>query len=128
MEVAESESVRFKNRCDFLEKQIGETRKCLEEERSKSLSSVMSVDQHQEMLRKVEEMQVLAEKLKSVTEDKIKLGKMTALLKQQIAAYEKQIKPLKSQNRELSDKVTIMTVCFILSQSFFGTKIYCNYT
>ena len=35
---------------------------------------------------------------------------MTGLLKQQIAAYDKQVKPLKAQNRELNDKITVIQV------------------
>ena len=37
---------------------------------------------------------------------------MTGLLKQQIAAYDKQVKPLKAQNRELNDKITVLQVVF----------------
>ena len=45
-----------------------------------------------------------------MTEDKSKLTTMTGLLKQQIAAYDKQVKPLKAQNRELNDKITVIQV------------------
>ena len=58
----------------------------------------------------MEESQALAERIKQLTEDKNKLTTMTGLLKQQIAAYDKQVKPLKAQNRELSDKITILQV------------------
>ena len=64
----------------------------------------------QELLKQVEESQALAERIKQLTEDKNKLTTMTGLLKQQIAAYDKQVKPLKAQNRELSDKITILQV------------------
>lgn len=47
VEVTDSEAVRYKNRCSFLEKQIEEARKTLEEERTKSHSSIMSLEQHQ---------------------------------------------------------------------------------
>lgn len=40
---------------------------------------------------------------------------MTALLKQQIAAYDKQVKPLKAQNRELNDKITVLQVVKLIS-------------
>ena len=58
----------------------------------------------------MEESQALAERIKQLTDDKNKLTTMTGLLKQQIAAYDKQVKPLKAQNRELSDKITILQV------------------
>ena len=64
----------------------------------------------QELLKQVEESQALAERIKQITEDKNKLTTMTGLLKQQIAAYDKQVKPLKAQNRELSDKITVLQV------------------
>lgn len=66
----------------------------------------------QELLKQVEESQALAEKIKQMTDEKNKLTTMTGLLKQQIAAYDKQVKPLKAQNRELSDKITILQVCY----------------
>ena len=47
MEVTESNAERFKNRSTFLEKQLDETRACLEEERTKNHSSVLSLEQHQ---------------------------------------------------------------------------------
>ena len=47
MEVTESEAERFKNRSSFLEKQLDETRTCLEEERTKNHSSVLSLEKHQ---------------------------------------------------------------------------------
>ena len=47
MEVTESNAERFKNRSNFLEKQLDETRACLEEERTKNHSSVLSLEQHQ---------------------------------------------------------------------------------
>ena len=62
------------------------------------------------MLKKVEESQALTEKVNLLTDDKNKSTTMITLLKQQIAVYEKQIKPLKASNRELSDKVTILQV------------------
>ena len=52
----------------------------------------------------------MAEKLKLVTEEKNKLSKMNMLLKQQVAMHEKQQKPLKTQNRDLSDKISILEV------------------
>lgn len=65
----------------------------------------------QELLKQVEESQAIAEKLKLITDDRDKLKTLTNLLKQQIAAYDKQVKPLKAQNRELNDKITVLTVC-----------------
>ena len=62
------------------------------------------------MLKKVEDSQALTEKVNLLTDDKNKSTTMITLLKQQIAVYEKQIKPLKASNRELSDKVTILQV------------------
>lgn len=47
MEFTESEAERLKNRSSFLEKQLDETRTCLEEERNKNHSSVQSLEQHQ---------------------------------------------------------------------------------
>ena len=47
MEVTESEAERFKNRSSFLEKQLDDTRTCLEEERTKNHSSVLSLEKHQ---------------------------------------------------------------------------------
>ena len=64
------------------------------------------------MLKKVEESQAMTEKVNQLTEERNKLTAMTSLLKQQIAVYEKQIKPLKTNNRELSDKVSILQVIF----------------
>ena len=63
----------------------------------------------------MEESQALAEKIRLITEEKTRLTSMTGLLKQQIAAYDKQVKPLKAQNRELNDKITVLQVVKLIS-------------
>ena len=72
----------------------------------------------------MEESQALAERIKQLTEDKNKLTTMTGLLKQQIAAYDKQVKPLKAQNRELSDKITILQVSSSIEILKYLPKMY----
>ena len=70
----------------------------------------------------MEESQALAEKIRLITEEKTRLTSMTGLLKQQIAAYDKQVKPLKAQNRELNDKITVLQVVKLIS--FCNTSIF----
>ena len=59
-------------------------------------------------MKKVEESQLLTEKLRLMSQEKDKLGGINGLLKEQVAMYEKQLKPLKAKTRELTEKISIL--------------------
>eukprot|EP00116_Pleurobrachia_bachei_P006998 sb/3467260/ len=75
-------------------------------------------------MKKVEESQLLTEKLRLMSQEKDKLGDINSLLKEQVAMYEKQLKPLKAKTRELTEKISILEATWSLSPESSSRFVY----
>ncbi|XP_070555151.1 nucleoprotein TPR-like [Ptychodera flava] len=103
-EVAHAESVRHKQKCDYLERELDETKKNLQEERERSQVTARSAAQHQQLMKKIETLNVLTDSNKLLREEKDRLEQQRQQLECKVKELESAVTPLQEQNREMSDK------------------------
>ncbi|XP_077991395.1 nucleoprotein TPR-like [Glandiceps talaboti] len=103
-EVAQAESIRHKQKCEHLEKQLEETHGNLQEERERSQVSAKAAAQHQDLMQKIETLNVLTDSNKLLREEKDKLEQEHQQLESKVKQLETDVTPLQEQNRELSNK------------------------
>ena len=72
-ELSRSESIRFQQRCDFMEKQLAEAERRLSTEHTESQADALSPAQHAEVMEKVAKLSELAEENKLLADTKTKL-------------------------------------------------------
>ncbi|KAG9338435.1 hypothetical protein JZ751_025839 [Albula glossodonta] len=108
-EVAQVESLRHKERVEHLEKELKDMQETLNSEREKQQVTAKTLAQHDQMMKRTENMNVLTETNKMLREEKDRLEQefrqtqaKAGLLR--VRKLEADITPLQESNAELSEK------------------------
>ncbi|KAM3915332.1 nucleoprotein TPR [Leptodactylus fuscus] len=103
-EVAQVECLRYRQRIEHMEKEIGQLQDSLNAEREKVQVTAKTKAQYDELMRKTDNMNVLSETNRLLREDKEKLEHDLQQLQAKIRKLEANILPLQESNSELSEK------------------------
>ncbi|KAJ8357190.1 hypothetical protein SKAU_G00199840 [Synaphobranchus kaupii] len=103
-EVAQVESLRYKQRVEHLEKELKEMQESLNSEREKLQVTTKALTQHDLLMKKTETMNVLTETNKILREEKERLAQELQQTQAKVRKLEVDITPLQESNAELSEK------------------------
>uniref|UniRef100_A0A7M4F817 Nucleoprotein TPR n=1 Tax=Crocodylus porosus TaxID=8502 RepID=A0A7M4F817_CROPO len=103
-EVAQVESLRYRQRVEHLEKELQELQDSLNAEREKVQVTARTIAQHEELMKKTETMNVLIETNKMLREEKERLEQELQQMQAKVRKLEADILPLQESNAELSEK------------------------
>ncbi|XP_060088376.1 nucleoprotein TPR [Heteronotia binoei] len=103
-EVAQVESLRYRQRVEHLERELQELQESLNAEREKVQVTAKTVAQHEELMKKTETMNVLIETNKMLREEKERLEQELQQTQAKVRKLEADILPLQESNTELSEK------------------------
>ncbi|KAK9403943.1 nucleoprotein TPR [Crotalus adamanteus] len=103
-EVAQVESLRYRQQVEHLEKELHELQQSLNAEREKVQVTAKTIAQHEELMKKTETMNVLIETNKILREEKEKLEQDLQQMQAKVRKLEADILPLQESNAELSEK------------------------
>ncbi|CAH1255216.1 TPR [Branchiostoma lanceolatum] len=101
-EVTQAESVRYQQRLEQLERQLTEAQQALGDERSRTEAAAQTALQHQELLKKVETLNVLTDSNKLLREEKERVEGQLQEVTAKVQQLQKDIEPLQENNRKLS--------------------------
>ncbi|OXB72510.1 UNVERIFIED_CONTAM: hypothetical protein H355_016379 [Colinus virginianus] len=101
-EVAQVESLRFRQRVEHLERELQEVQDSLNAEREKVTAKTIA--QHEELMKKTETMNILIETNKMLREEKERLEQELQQMQAKVRKLEADILPLQESNAELSEK------------------------
>ncbi|MEE6496310.1 hypothetical protein FKM82_002298 [Ascaphus truei] len=103
-EVAQVESLRYRQRIEHMERDHHELQDSLNAEREKVQVTAKTIAQHEELMKKMETMNILTETNTLLREEKDRLGQELQQLHAKIRKLESNILPLQESNAELSEK------------------------
>ncbi|XP_029106034.1 nucleoprotein TPR isoform X4 [Scleropages formosus] len=103
-EVAQVESLRYRQRVEHLEQELKELQDSLNSEREKLQATAKTLAQHDELMKKTETMNVLVETNKMLKEEKERLEQELQQTQAKVCKLEADITPLQESNAELSEK------------------------
>uniref|UniRef100_A0A8D2J5L1 Nucleoprotein TPR n=1 Tax=Varanus komodoensis TaxID=61221 RepID=A0A8D2J5L1_VARKO len=103
-EVAQVESLRYRQRVDHLERELHELQESLNAEREKVQVTAKTIAQHEELMKKTETMNVVIETNKMLREEKERLEQELQQMQAKVRKLEADILPLQESNAELSEK------------------------
>ncbi|XP_065601612.1 nucleoprotein TPR isoform X3 [Cyrtonyx montezumae] len=103
-EVAQVESLRFRQRVEHLERELQEVQDSLNAEREKVQVTAKTIAQHEELMKKTETMNILIETNKMLREEKERLEQELQQMQAKVRKLEADILPLQESNAELSEK------------------------
>uniref|UniRef100_UPI00398E7D17 translocated promoter region b, nuclear basket protein isoform X4 n=1 Tax=Pristiophorus japonicus TaxID=55135 RepID=UPI00398E7D17 len=103
-EVAQVESLRYRQRVENLERELKEVQDSLHSEREKVQVTAKTLAQHDELMKKTETMNVLIETNKMLRDEKERLEQELQQSRAKIRKLESDILPLQESNTELSEK------------------------
>ncbi|XP_067846585.1 translocated promoter region b, nuclear basket protein isoform X3 [Heptranchias perlo] len=103
-EVAQVESLRYRQRVENLERELKEVQDSLNSEREKVQVTAKTLAQHDELMKKTETMNVLIETNKMLRDEKERLEQELQQSRAKIRKLESDILPLQESNTELSEK------------------------
>ncbi|XP_068272889.1 nucleoprotein TPR isoform X2 [Nyctibius grandis] len=103
-EVAQVESLRYRQRVEHLERELQELQDSLNAEREKVQVTAKTIAQHEELMKKTETMNVLIETNKMLREEKERLEQDLQQVQAKVRKLEADILPLQESNAELSEK------------------------
>ncbi|XP_055962594.1 nucleoprotein TPR [Sorex fumeus] len=103
-EVAQVESLRFRQRVELLERELLELQESLSAEREKVQVTAKTMAQHEELMKKTETMNVVMETNKMLREEKERLEQDLQQTQAKVRKLELDILPLQEANAELSEK------------------------
>ncbi|XP_071964047.1 nucleoprotein TPR-like isoform X2 [Antedon mediterranea] len=101
-ELVQAETVRFKQRCNLLEHRLEETQKALTEERERSQVTAHTRAQHEDLVSKVETLNVLSDSNKLMRTEKDQLEQQLQQMQAKVEKLESDIAPIQEANRDLS--------------------------
>ncbi|XP_033645246.1 nucleoprotein TPR-like [Asterias rubens] len=101
-ELAQSENLRLKQKCEHLERQYEEAHRNLTGERERTQVMVQTTAKHQELLKKVETLNALMDSNRMLREEKGRLDQQVHQLEAKVCKLEADIEPLQEQNRSLT--------------------------
>ncbi|XP_054835296.1 nucleoprotein TPR isoform X2 [Eublepharis macularius] len=103
-EVAQVESLRYRQRVELLERELQGLQESLNAEREKVQVTAKTIAQHEELMKKTETMNVLIETNKMLREEKERLEQELQQMQAKVRKLEADILPLQESNAELSEK------------------------
>ncbi|XP_040841313.1 nucleoprotein TPR isoform X5 [Ochotona curzoniae] len=103
-EVAQVESLRYRQRVELLERELQELQDSLNAEREKVQVTAKTMAQHEELMKKTETMNVVMETNKMLREEKERLEQELQQMQAKVRKLELDILPLQEANAELSEK------------------------
>ncbi|XP_053247402.1 nucleoprotein TPR isoform X2 [Podarcis raffonei] len=103
-EVAQVESLRYRQRVEHLERELQQLQESLNAEREKVQVTAKTIAQHEELMKKTETMNVLIETNKMLREEKERLEQELQQMQAKVRKLEADILPLQESNAELSEK------------------------
>ncbi|KAK1329308.1 hypothetical protein QTO34_011489 [Cnephaeus nilssonii] len=103
-EVAQVESLRYRQRVELLERELQELQDSLNAEREKVQVTAKTMAQHEELMKKTETMSVVMETNKMLREEKERLEQDLQQMQAKVRKLELDILPLQEANAELSEK------------------------
>ncbi|XP_077013360.1 nucleoprotein TPR isoform X2 [Tamandua tetradactyla] len=103
-EVAQVESLRYRQRVELLERELQELQDSLNAEREKVQVTAKTMAQHEELMKKTETMNVVMETNKMLREEKERLDQDLQQMQAKVRKLELDILPLQEANAELSEK------------------------
>ncbi|XP_036409824.1 nucleoprotein TPR isoform X2 [Megalops cyprinoides] len=104
LEVAQVESLRYRQRVEHLEKELKDMQDSLNAEREKLQVTTKTLAQHDQLMKKTENMNVLVETNKMLREEKERLEQELQQTQAKVRKLEADITPLQESNAELSEK------------------------
>ncbi|XP_067310032.1 nucleoprotein TPR isoform X2 [Pseudorasbora parva] len=104
LEVAEVETLRYKQRMEYLEGELKELQDSLNAEREKLQLTTKTLTQQEDMMKRMESMSALTETNKMLKNEKNRLEHELQQTKAKVRKLEADIKPLLDSNAELSEK------------------------
>ncbi|KAM6261864.1 nucleoprotein TPR isoform 1-T1 [Porphyrio hochstetteri] len=103
-EVAQVESLRYRQRVEHLERELQELQDSLNAEREKVQVTAKTMAQHEELMKKTETVHILIETNKMLREEKERLEQELQQIQAKVRKLEADILPLQESNAELSEK------------------------
>ncbi|KAJ8409499.1 hypothetical protein AAFF_G00229000 [Aldrovandia affinis] len=103
-EVAQVESLRYRQRVEYLEKELKEMQESLNAEREKLQVTTRTLAQHDQLMKKTENVNVLTETNRMLREEKARLEQEQQQTLAKVRKLEADITPLQESNAELSEK------------------------
>ncbi|XP_039591515.1 translocated promoter region b, nuclear basket protein isoform X1 [Polypterus senegalus] len=103
-EVAQVESLRYRQRVEHLEREQKELQDSLNAEREKMQVTTKTLAQHEELMKKMENMNVLVETNKMLREEKERIEQEMQQAQAKVRKLEADILPLQESNAELSER------------------------
>ncbi|CAH3021550.1 unnamed protein product [Porites evermanni] len=107
-ELSQSESIRFQQRCEYLEGQIEELQKNITEQRTQSEVDTQTAAQHAEIMEKVEKLNELTEANKVLANEKASAEETVRELVTKIQQLEGEMRPLKVDIQSLTTQKDAM--------------------
>ncbi|XP_051556343.1 nucleoprotein TPR-like isoform X2 [Myxocyprinus asiaticus] len=104
LEVAQVETLRYKQRMEYLEGEMKELQDSLTAEREKLQVTAKTMAQQEDMIKRMESMSALTETNKMLKNEKNRLEHELQQTRAKIRKLEADIKPLQDSNSELSEK------------------------
>ncbi|XP_052403719.1 nucleoprotein TPR [Carassius gibelio] len=104
LEVAEVETLRYKQRMEYLEGELKDLQDSLNAEREKLQVTTKTLAQQEDMMKRVESMSALTETNKMLKNEKNRLEHELQQTQAKMRKLEADIKPLQDSNAELSEK------------------------
>ncbi|KAL1280197.1 hypothetical protein QQF64_014797, partial [Cirrhinus molitorella] len=104
LEVAEVETLRYKQRMEYLEGELKELQDSLNAEREKLQVTTKTLAQQEDMMKRMESMSALTETNKMLKNEKNRLEHELQQTQAKMRKLEADIKPLQDANAELSEK------------------------
>ncbi|XP_073704186.1 nucleoprotein TPR [Garra rufa] len=104
LEVAEVETLRYKQRMEYLEGELKELQDSLNAEREKLQATTKTLVQQEDMMKRMESMSALTETNKMLKNEKNRLEHELQQAQAKMRKLEADIKPLQDGNAELSEK------------------------
>ncbi len=85
-EAAQSESIRYRQRCEHHEKELEETQAALQLERKRTQGQMLTTEEHAELMAKVSQVAELTEVKKELEKKKSELEKANEALRTKVGA------------------------------------------
>ncbi|XP_051989723.1 nucleoprotein TPR-like isoform X2 [Xyrauchen texanus] len=104
LEVMQVETLRYKQRMEYLEREMKELQDSLTAEREKLQVTAKTMAQQEDMIKRMESMSALTETNKMLKNEKNRLEHELQQTRAKIRKLEADIKPLQDSNSELSEK------------------------
>ncbi|XP_054741283.1 nucleoprotein TPR [Anastrepha obliqua] len=109
LDILKAENARLQSENMILQKKLDELKGSLTQERAKSETLVVSTTKHEEILRKIENLNAITDSNRILREERNSLVSRVKELNEHITAIENDLLPLQNQNRELSTKIEELT-------------------